>query len=281
MVKLNNKWEELRSALNYYKYITVSDENDVTYQTLDILPVIQNDEYIRLVRGVFQSRCIDLWGAERVERLHFDVIDNDNLCNLCDMEVFNLYTADGKLTLTLWGHKDHSQLIPLSGKITEHSFVNPLCWNKDICFYNPDTDTSAIGINVFACSYINCRERVTNPFDLTHKEIYGLKQFFNKIIKKNKHIISYAGHNTIVPAFIIEEYSEELVKEYPQLIESGNNIFMDAICAETGERLTHHSVKPDLTVAETEIIHTFTTGMKAAYKVLTEPYRGMVADYFV
>ena len=278
MVKLNNKWEELRSALNYYKYITVSDEEDVIYQTLDTLSVIQNDEYIRLVRGVFQSRCIDLWGAEKVERLHFDVPYDGNTC---DMEIFKLYTPSDTLTISLWGYKDRDKLIPLSGEVTEHSFINPLGWDKDMCYYNPETDTAAIGIDVFAYNYTMCRKRLNDPIDPNHKEVYGLKQFFNPITRKNKNIISYAGSNTIIPAFIVEGYSDELVREYPKLIESGNNIFIDAICAETGERLTYHAIAPKLTATETEIIHTFVTDMKAAYKRLTEPYRNRAADYYV
>lgn len=262
MVTLNNKWEELRSALEYYKYISVSDEEFI-YQTNGIIqPLRVGEKYgawqrIKLLRDIFHSRAIYIENGD-VRRIP---IADDN----GDMEIYEVITEDNKkLTLSLWGVKESpEELIQFNGKITPSDLVNPKAWNKDMCFYNEETDTAAIGIDMFRYNIKSCYKRrkssiSTKGLDdfiaLFTYQTYGKKRQFVPIFDNNKI-------DNFVPAFIIENS------------ETGSNIYLDVINAGTGERMTYKDIQPRLNATEIKEIHNFVADMKAAYRLLLEPNR--------
>ena len=262
MITLNNKWEELRSALEYYKYIAVSDEEFI-YQTNGIVkPLLVGEKYgvwqhIQFRRDIFHTRTIYINNGD-VRRV--PIVDDTG-----DMEIYEVITEDNeKLTLSLWGAKESpEELIQFNGKITPSDLVNTKAWNKDMCFYNKETDTAAIGIDMFRYNIQSCYKRrksfistkgLTDFIELFTYKTYGSNRQFIPIFDNNK-IDNY------VPAFIIENS------------ETGSNIYLDVINAGTGERMTYKDIKPELTEAEIKEIHSFVADMKAAYKRLLEPQR--------
>lgn len=261
MVLLNNKWEELRSALEYYHYVSISDEEGVVYQTGAVLcPLVADERYgswsrIQLKRDLFHTRNIYINNGI-VRRI--SAADDSG-----DVETFEIITEDKeKITLSLWGRQvSPEELIQLNGKITVDDMVNPKVWNKDMCFYNSDTDTAAIGIDVFNFNLRSAyKSRKRNG---TIQYVDGIKAFTKLFTTKinNRNNLLFMGEtdskDNYIPAIIVENNSG-----------IGNNIYLDVINSYTGERLTYKQVALKLNEAKIKEIHSFVAEMKAAYNFL-------------
>ena len=126
-VLLNNEFEELRSAMGYYRYITVSDDPDVIYQTVlvnHLVPPI-NRERIRLHQNIFKNRTIWI-GNGRCNRVP---IENDS----GDMEIYRVIDDDGNtLLISLWGIKEDDSNLVRTDNFDYHSCVDRHVWNKDM-----------------------------------------------------------------------------------------------------------------------------------------------------
>ena len=266
MILLNNKWEELRSALAYYKFASVSDEEDIIYQTNGIAdPILVGEQYgcfqhIKLRRDIFHTRTIPIWHGD-VRRT---AIWEDN----GDMEVYEITTEDSeKLILTLWGVKeDPKHLVQFKGKISVSDLVNPKVWNHDMCYYNTDTNTAALGVDMFRFDLSSCDKKYKHNGKIMNKS--GMNDFCGMFMKRSggRKVYDfmdcdYFAMDVYVPAWIIEHS------------ETGENIYLDVINAYTGKSLTYQRVKPQLSEAEIKEIHSFVSEMKAAYRLLLEPDR--------
>ena len=261
MIVLTSKWEELRSALEYYKYVSVSDEEDVVYQTGAVMfPLIADKRYgvwqrIQLKRDMFHTRTIHINNGD-VKRV--TIADDSG-----DMEIFEVITEDKEtVVLSLWGAEENpNDLIQLNGKIEISDVVNSAVWNKDMCFYNNETDTAAIGIDIFRfnlkSAYRCCKRNGIMQYEDGMKDF--VKLFTTKI--KNRRNLLFMGEvnnkDNYVPAIIVENNSD-----------TGNNLYLDVINAYTGERLTYRQVRLNLNEAEIKEIHSFVADMKAAYNFL-------------
>ena len=259
-VLLNNEFEELRSAMEYYRYITVSDDPDVIYQTVlvnHLVPPI-NQERIRLHQNIFKNRTIWI-GNGRCNRVP---IENDS----GDMEIYRVIDDDGNtLLISLWGAKEDDSNLVRTDSFDYHSCVDRRVWNKDMCYYNEETDTAAIGIDIFRFDLANCYTKAGTK----HQSCLGyFRDLFIKTVNNRKtYQLPYDLDEAInlIPAFIIENY--------PEYSEIGEKIYIDIVNADNGERLTYRRVKPELSEAEINEIHSFVAEMKEAYKVLLEPQR--------
>ena len=232
-----NSLEELRSALDYYEYISLSDEPFQTYRTISGATGASqtvNTRRVLLYKSFFGCRVIDLMEGE-IERIKPVAGD----------EAYVITNYDSRITITMNTAKNEKIELPKHVYLNEHDLVNPGAWNKQMCFYDAIHDISAIGVDMFAFDYRN----VTDVYDFKRKLIFRSERVPDYELQHNN-----AG-DCLIPAFIIEN----------------NEIYLDLIGGISGRRRTYNRYKPTLTEAEQKQIHSFVDGMKDAYSILYEP----------
>ena len=229
--------EELRSALDYYEYVSISDEPNTVYHTIvglvgNSAPV--NTRRILLHKSFFGSRVIDLFDGD-VERIEAPE----------GMEMFVVTNYESRLVLTLYGAKTEKIKLEQHNKLNEHDLVNPSAWNKEMCFYDATSNIAAIGIDMFAFDYTEVQD------------IHWLRR--NLVCRQERFPDYELQHDNagdcLIPAFIIDN----------------DLITIDIIGGISGRRRTYGRYTPILSTEERETIHSFAEDMKSAYRVLYEP----------